>query len=237
MHREHHRWDSPSLGRPMDLLWYGNWGRPVLAFPTSLGSCSQNEDCGLFDGDLRRKIDAGEVQVCCVDAIDGEAWYNDGAHPAWKVKRYTQFDAYLANEVVPLIRSKAERDDVVTFGASFGAYHAVNFAFRHPDMVSRVVSFSGLYDVHRFLHGYWDDDCYFNNPSSYVPNLPPHEIDRLRHIGFVVATGENDHLVGENRHFAGLLASKGLNVHSEFWGGVFGHDWPYWRDHLPRFLP
>ena len=53
------------------------------------------------------------MQVCCVDAIDGEAWYNDGAHPAWKVKRYTQFDAYLANEVVPLIRSKAERGDEI----------------------------------------------------------------------------------------------------------------------------
>jgi esterase/lipase superfamily enzyme len=37
MHREHRVWDSPSLGRPMELIWYGHWGRPVLAFPTSLG--------------------------------------------------------------------------------------------------------------------------------------------------------------------------------------------------------
>lgn len=236
MIREHHRWQSPALGRPMDLLWYGNWGRPVLAFPTSLGSASQNEDMGLIAG-LAGKIDGGEVQVCCVDAIDGEAWYNEGAHPAWKVRRYLQFDRYLTDEVYPLIRTKAEREDVVLFGASFGAYHAMNFAFRHPERASRVVAFSGLYDVHRFLHGHWDDDCYFNCPTAYVPNLPEYEVRRLAHVGFVVATGEHDHLVEENRAFADLLRSKGLNVHAEFWPGVFGHDWPYWAQHLPRFLP
>jgi esterase/lipase superfamily enzyme len=33
-------------------------------------------------------------------------------------------------------------------------FHAVNFAGRPPEAVSRVISFSGLYDIHRFLHGY-----------------------------------------------------------------------------------
>lgn len=236
MHREHHRWDSPSLGRPMELLWYGNWGRPVLAFPTSLGSAYQNEDCGLFDG-LAAKVDAGEIQVCCVDAIDNEHWYNQSAHPGWKVHRYQQFSRYLETEVIPLIRNKSQREDVVTFGASFGAYHAMNFAGRHPDLVSRVVCFSGLYDVHRFLHGWWSDDCYFNCPTAYFPNLDGDSLERMRHIGFVIATGEQDHLIGENRWFAEMLTGKGLNVVGEFWPGVFGHDWPYWKGNLPRFVP
>jgi esterase/lipase superfamily enzyme len=141
MHREYHRWHSPSLGREMELLWYGRSGRPVLAFPTSLGSCSQNEDNGLI-GALADKIGGGEIQVCCVDAIDSECWYNDSAHPGWKAFRYSQCDQYLVGEVVPLIRQKAQREDVVTFGASFGGYHAVNFAGRHPELVSRVISFS-----------------------------------------------------------------------------------------------
>jgi esterase/lipase superfamily enzyme len=34
-----------------------------------------------------------------------------------------------------------------------------------------------------------------------------------------------------------MLSGKGLNVHAEFWGGVFGHDWPYWSEHLRRFVP
>jgi esterase/lipase superfamily enzyme len=236
MHREYHRWHSPSLGRDMELLWYGTWGRPLLAFPTSLGSCSQNEDNGLI-GALADKIDGGEVQVCCVDAIDSECWYNDHAPPGYKIHRYTQYDRYLVTEVVPLIRQKAGRDDLMTFGASFGAYHAMNFAGRHPELVSRVISFSGIYGIHRFLHGYWDDTCYFNCPDAYYPNLPADAVDRMRHIGFVVATGEQDHLVKENRWFAEMLQGKGLNVHAEFWPGVFGHDWPYWRENLKRFVP
>ena len=236
MHREQHRWDSPSLGRPMELLWYGNWGRPLLAFPTSLGSAYQNEDCGLMEG-LQQKVDAGEVQVCCVDAIDGEHWYNQNAHPGWKIHRYQQYLRYLETEVIPLVRQKAQRDDVVTFGASFGAYHAMNFAGRFPHLVSRVVCFSGLYDIHRFLHGFWSDDCYFNCPTAYFPNLDGEALDRMRHIGFVIATGEQDHLIGENRWFAEMLSGKGLNVVGEFWPGVFGHDWPYWKGNLPRFVP
>jgi esterase/lipase superfamily enzyme len=62
-------------------------------------------------------------------------------------------------------------------------------------------------------------------------------VDRLRHIGFVIATGEHDHLAQANREFAGMLAGKGLNVHGEIWQGVFGHDWPFWRENLPRFVP
>ena len=47
-------------------------------------------------------------------------------------------------------------------------------------------------------------------------------MDRTRHIGFVLATGEQDHLVQDTRHFAGVLRGKGLNVVEEIWGGVFG---------------
>jgi esterase/lipase superfamily enzyme len=236
MHMEHHQWFSPSLQRPMELLWYGSWGRPLLIFPTSMGGCRQNEDGGLIRS-LADKIDGGEIQVCSVDSIDTEHWYNDWAHPSGKVARYVQFDRYLSDEVVPLIQRKAERGDVVTFGASFGAYHAVNFAGRHPDLVSRVVAFSGVYDIHRFLHGYWDDNCYFNCPTAYMPNLPDEAVARMKHIGWVIATGENDHLIAENRWFAAMLAGKGLNVHAEAWEGVFGHDWPFWNQHLRRFVP
>ena len=236
MHREHYRWDSPALGRSMELLWYGNWGRPMLIFPTSLGTCSQNEDCGLFREGLAAKVDAGEVQVCSVDAIDGEIWYNRGAHPAWRMHRYLQWERYLLEEVLPLIRHKAQREDVIVYGASWGAFHAMNFALRHPEAVSRVVTFSGMYDLHRMLDGHWDDSCYFNCPTAYVPNYPQDAIDRTRHIGFVLATGEQDHLVQDTRHFAGVLRGKGLNVVEEIWGGVFGHDWNFWAQHLPRFV-
>ena len=30
---------------------------------------------------------------------------------------------------------------------------------------------SGAFDIHQFLDGYYDDDCYFNNPPDFIPNL------------------------------------------------------------------
>ena len=125
----------------MELIWYGHWGRPILAFPTSLGRATQNEDGGIIRG-LEDKIEGGEIQICCVDSVDEDSWYNKNAPPEWRVHRHDQYDRYLSSEVVPFIRGKAQREDIITYGASFGAYHAVNFAFRHLDHIARVIAFS-----------------------------------------------------------------------------------------------
>lgn len=220
----------------MELIWYGHWGRPILAFPTSLGRATQNEDGGIIRG-LEDKIEGGEIQVCCVDSVDEDSWYNKSAPPEWRVHRHDQYDRYLASEVVPFIRGKAQRDDIITYGASFGAYHAVNFGFRHLDMVSRVIGFSGMYDIHRFLDGWWNETCYFHCPTAYIPNYDDELVRRAGALGVVVATGEHDHLVQATRDFASLLGSKGIPVHSEIWPGVNGHDWPWWRENLRRFVP
>jgi len=236
MRREQHEWRSPALGRTMRLLWYGHWGRPVVAFPTSMGHADQLEGMGLIQG-LAGPIDRGDVQVCCVDAVDEESWYGRSAPPADRVRRHDAYDRYLAEELFPFVRKKAERDDPIVYGASFGGYHAANFALRHPDQVSRMVAFSGVFDVHRFLDGYWDDLCYFHCPSAYVANFPQEWIERVSRIGMVLATGEHDHLAGETRSFSDLLRRKGIPVHSELWPGVFGHDWSFWIDNLRRFIP
>ena len=47
MYREHGQWWSPSLGKVMEFLWFGKFGRPVMLFPTSAGRYSENEDMGL----------------------------------------------------------------------------------------------------------------------------------------------------------------------------------------------
>lgn len=236
MERSSHTWHSAALDRPMRLLWYGHDGRPILAFPTSMGHASQNEDLGLIGG-IADLIDRGAVQVCCVDAVDEESWYNRAAHPADRVRRHDAYDRCLAAEVVPFIHRRVARRDLVAYGASFGGYHAANFALRHPEMVSRVVAFSGIFDIHRFLDGFWDDLCYFHCPSAYVANFPPDWVERVRPIGLVIATGEQDHLAPETRSFAEILRSKGLPVHAELWPGVFGHDWPFWIENLRRFVP
>lgn len=235
MHREYKVWFSPHLQRPMEFLWFGHYGRPLLVFPTSGGRFFENEDFKLIEA-LRPKIDAGELQVICVDSIDYESWYNNWAHPSGRAWRHQQYDTYLSQELVPYIQWRAGRGDLAVYGASFGAYHGMNFAAKHPDQVSRAVLFSGIYDIHRFVQGYWDDNCYFNCPTAFVPNMHGWALDRLRSVQFVIATGEHDTLVDANRQMIGMLHEKGVPLHAEIWPGQFGHDWPWWRGNLPRFV-
>lgn len=46
MNREYHKWNSPCLGRAMELLIFGHAGLPVMAFPTSGGRFFEFEDQG-----------------------------------------------------------------------------------------------------------------------------------------------------------------------------------------------
>jgi esterase/lipase superfamily enzyme len=235
MYREYVKWWSPSLGREMELLWFGKFGRPVLLFPTSGGRFTENEDFGLT-GSLADKVNAGEIQLISVDNVNYESWYNKNVHPAVRAARHTQYDAYLRNELVPYIFNRAQRGDLVVYGASFGAYLASNFAARYPDVVSRAICFSGVFDIHSFTDGYWDDNCYFNCPTAYIPNMDAEWTGKLSRMGWVIATGEHDSLVQKNRDFSNLLWSKGIQHHFELWPGQFGHDWPWWREHLRRFV-
>jgi esterase/lipase superfamily enzyme len=219
----------------MEFLWFGTAGYPVILFPTSMGRFYQYEDQKTV-AHLAEKVDAGQLQLVCVDSVDDESWYNERAAPALRGVRHEQYDAYLRDELVPYIASRAQRGDVGTFGCSFGAYHAANFAARHPDVVTKAVCFSGLYDVHRFLDGYWDDVDYFNCPTAYIPNVEGALLARLARIDWVIATGEYDSLVQPNRDFSSLLWSKGIPNHTEIWPGVFGHDWPFWNGNIARLL-
>ncbi len=236
MQREYRSWHSPSLGRTMEFLWFGTWGTPVLVFPTSKSRFHENEDFGLV-GALADKIEGGQIQVVCVDSVDMESWYCGWAHPAGRVRRHDQFEQYLTRELIPYIFHRTHQNRLATYGASFGAYHAANLAARHPELVYKAILFSGIYDIHDNLAGYWDDLCYFHCPMAYIPNLDRSGSERLSQVQWVIATGEHDSLVEANRRFSGLLSAKGIRNHCEIWPGVFGHDWPWWKQHLRRFLP
>ena len=236
MNREYVAWVSPTLGRRMELLWFGHGGRPMIWFPTSKGRFYQNEDFGLV-GAVGDWIDQGRLQICCVDSVDDESFYATDRPPADRIRRHDQYDRYVYSEVVPFVRAKGSTQARIgTLGASFGAYHAVNFGLRHPDICDKVIGFSGKYDIHSFLDGYWDETCYFHCPTAYIPNMNGEFVAKLSRVGWVIATGEYDTLVQQNRDFSNLLWAKGIPNHSEFWGGAFGHDWPWWREHLRRFV-
>src|SRR3954454_18294955 len=103
MHREYHRWHSPSLGRDMELLVFGHAGARVLVFPTSHGRFHEWEDSVMLGG-LCHDISHGCLELYCDDSIDHESWYARHIHPGERAWRQDQYDRYLVYEVLPLSR-------------------------------------------------------------------------------------------------------------------------------------
>jgi esterase/lipase superfamily enzyme len=235
MKRDYHRWYSPRLHRHMDLLVFGHAGARLLVFPTSMGSFFEWEDRGMIDV-LRPMIEAGHLQVFCVDSVDKESWYADWKHPIQRGERQTQYDLYVCDEVLPLSRMLNGNPFLIVTGASFGAYHAVNFALRHPEVVGRVIGLSGIYHIGGFAEGIIDRDVYFNSPIDYLANEnDPVRLAHMRRMSIILAVGEADRLLDSNKRLSGVLWSKDIWHALRIWDGM-SHDWQYWAKMLPMYL-
>ena len=235
MNREYLKWYSPALGKDMELLVFGHGGVPYLVFPTSMGRFFDYENRGMIDA-VRWKYENGGLQAFCVDSVDTESWYNKGAHPHDRVQRHVQYERYIVDEVIQFIRTR-NRGPLGATGCSFGGYHAANVAFRHPDLLADMVSMGGAFDIKQFLGGYYDEDCYFNCPVDFLSGLnDPWYLERYGRMRIVLATGDTDICLGENRKLDGILAAKGVPHWLDVWGDGTGHDWPWWQAMARKFL-
>lgn len=237
MNREHHKWYSQALGRDMELLVHGHAGTPVLVFPTSQGRFYEYEDRGMTHA-LADKLEGGGLQLFSVDSVDSESWYNRGVHPIVRVARHGQYEQYLLQEVLPFIAQKNQSGNLATTGCSFGGYHAMNFALRHPDLVKKSVVMSAAYDMKQFLDGYYDQSCYFHSPHDYLQNMAdPWYMERYNRNFYLLVTGDHDMCWNENERLAATLRAKGIPHHLYVWQNGTGHDWPWWLRMAQAYIP
>jgi esterase/lipase superfamily enzyme len=239
MKREYHRWYSHRLGLDMPAVVYGHWGPPLVGFPTSAGDEWELEGQGLI-GTLEPLIEAGRVKFFSVNSVNWAGLYNKDAHPFHRSYMQSQFDAYMREEVVPFIwdNCKSPGIGISTMGASFGAYHAANTLFKHPDVVRRCFALSGVYDIRGFIGGMYDDNTYFNNPVDYLVNMSdPHVLGQLSQCDIHIATGSGpwEHS-GPSYRLSSILASKGIRHSLDDWGPQGGHDWPYWKHQMWEYV-
>jgi len=237
MHRQYHRWYSRSLGRDMELLQYGHGGPPMIVFPSSMGAFFEYEDHGMVAA-VADKLEHGALQLFCVTSVDRESWYNRHAHPRDRVRRHLQYEDYILGDVVPLVRHVNQHHAIGVTGCSFGAYHAMVIALRHPYTFTSCVAMSGRFDITQFLDGYFDDECYFLNPPSFLRNQSDdHYLEQYRRNKWVLVTGEHDICRGDNEMFSGLLHAKGIGHALHIWGFGSKHDWPDWQPMAAAYLP
>jgi esterase/lipase superfamily enzyme len=235
MKREHHCWFSPVLQRDMELLIIGHGGARVLVFPPAQGRCCAWEDHGMVAA-LQEPIGQGDLQLYCVDSVDAESWHAASKPPAERVRRHVQYDRYILSEVLLFSAERNPKSFLIVTGADFGGYHAVNFAFRHPHLVGRVLGMSGVYDIKPFTDDYHDDNVYFNNPCDFI--IHEHEaqrLDALRRLDIILTIGRDDPNRANNEYLSSILWSKGIGNALRIWDGP-AHDWPTWQQMLRLYI-
>ena len=242
MNREYHKWFSSSLQREMELLIFGHAGRAVLFFPTRMARFFDYENWGIIDA-LKSRIDNGELQLFCVDSIDRESFYNEDVFPSVRINRHLQYEQYLIEEVLPLIRKKNDGDFIETAGCSMGAYHAVNLALKYPLLFKKSVGISGRYDLtdsqgdfKDLLNGFRDEQVYLNMPIQYIANLGEGTLlDAMRQMKIILAVGETDPFLSANQQLTGLMWEKGVTNEFHIWESN-AHRPYFWKKMLPLYL-
>ena len=216
----------------MELLEFGHGGARVIAFPTSKGRFFEWEDRGM-PRCPRCSTTAGCTSPAWTRSIT--SWYAYHTHPGARAWRHEQYTSYIVNEVLPWTRWRSGHPFTILTGASFGAFHALSIGLRHPDKFNRVLSMSGLADIRGFLGGYHNETVYFQNPMDFIDHASGWHLDCLRRQEIILAVGNGDKLLHQNRELSGKLWAKGVGNALRGWDG-FAHDWDVWHKMVQMYI-
>ncbi len=226
----------------MELLIFGHAGAKTLVLPTREGRFYDYENWNLVAA-LAEPIEAGLLQLFCVDSVDNESFYCRCASPQARIWRHRQYEAYLLGEVIPLMRSRAQNPFLVAHGCSIGAYHAMTLALRHPGLFGKVVALSGRYDLTRqfgifpdLFDGYYDEDIYFQMPTHFLPQLNDGtKLEAIRRMEITLAVGEDDPFRTSTEQLSDQLREKGVWHSLAIWPGE-AHRARFWRQMVRCYL-
>ena len=220
----------------MEHLVYGWGGAPVLVFPSSKGRFYQWEDFRMLPS-LSEPLEKGWLQLFCVDSIDHLSWYNLDIHQREQLDWHLAYEDYLLHEFLPVLQKHNQNPFLIVTGASFGAFHAMNFGLRHPELVKRVLSMSGDYEAEKYVDGYFDDDVLANSPLDFLRSSSSSELNPLLYEReFILTSGQWDFCRGPTLAVARELSRLGVPHQCHIWDEPGIHDWPLWRTQVKCYL-
>jgi len=233
------RWYSSRLEQDVTLARWGHWGQPVILFPTAGGDAEEVERMHLI-ASVQPLIDAGRIKVYSFDSIAGRALAEQQgsvAHRCWLLK---QTGEYVVHEVVPAIRADCghSSQELITAGASIGAFNAVAMLCRYPHVFRAALGMSGTFDLEALMNFEGNEDYYLSAPLSFLPGMNDGAmLDRMRERFVLLTFGQGRwESPTESWRLANLLGGRGVSNRVDAWGPEYDHDWPTWREMLPRYL-
>jgi esterase/lipase superfamily enzyme len=232
------RWYSQRLEQDITVVRWGLVGTPVLVFPSAGGDAWEIERNGLVNA-CGQLLEQGRVKLYSVDSVAGLAMVAKTGSVEHRMWLLNQFHECIRWEVVPAIHADlgGQALDVITSGASIGAFNAVAVLCRYPDVFGAAIGMSGSYRIERFYDEAWSQDLYYAAPLQFLPGLSGHQLDRLRQRWVVLASGEGEwEDVGESWRMADALGAQAIPNRVDNWGPDWDHQWPTWRRMLPQYL-
>jgi len=189
---------------------------------------------------LRVPVEAmvGDRPLMVVMPDGGRSFYCNNPAPGGG-----QYEDYIAEDLIGFIDRTfptiAGREGRALAGNSMGGYGAAMLAMRHAEMFCAAVSHSGaMYFAHEgrpIEHDYVSALVGALSSDGYdlfklaERRRPTGERPALR-----IDCGTDDFLLESNRDFHRHLDALGIAHEYAEHGG--GHDWDYWREHLPETI-
>ena len=232
-------WYSTRLRKNVTAVRFGHYGAPLLLFPTAGGDAEECERMLMIRA-LSPLIDAGRLKVYSCDSVAGQTWIDKNTSPGHKAWVQNQYDGYVYEELVPHIRRDCDSSDIeiLTAGASLGGFNAVASVCRHPDVFKAAVSMSGTFDFTGWMDGQHPVDFHMASPIHFLRHLEEgHQLRALRRRLIILAVGEGRWERPSNSWgMANVLGQRGVPNRVDMWGRNHDHDWPSWREMLPKYM-
>lgn len=242
MERRYEKIYSPALGRDIDVLAFGHYGAPIIAFPSGGGQFYDFENNEMIAA-VTPLINAGKIKIYCPASVDNDSWLNSHMDVYWRGIIYGNYQKFLLENLVPAIRFDCKSPDIRVglVGCSLGAYHAINFALKYPHIFDYALGMSGRYDLEKVIgFNTADQGVYFNNPVAYISNLDGDPLNHVRHhthISLVCGQGAwEEKCLDETHRLADKLVEKGIRHERDIWGHDVEHHWFWWRQQIQHHL-
>lgn len=225
---------STNLNRNMEFKVYGTKGIPCIAFPSQNDRFYFYENQGIINS-MEEEIEAGKIQVFTLDNYDFESFSATWKNPYDRIRSQEAYYRYVIDEIIPRIREINKSDSkIMTFGCSLGAYQAMNFFLRRPDLFNNVLALSGIYHIGFFIHDYADELTFYNSPIDslkYMELSHPY-VNMYKNSKIIVSVGYGtweEECIKDTRELERQFDRLNINKDFVYYGMQFVHDWPSWN--------
>lgn len=232
---------SEIFGQEIEITSYGYYGTALLMFPAMTDDPLIYEKNGTIDA-ISDYLENGQGRVFVVRSFNEEIWFsNKYSDPKEKCQKFQDYFTFITEELIPFLNNiTGGAMPLIACGASIGGFLAANAYFKRPDCFMGLISLSGFFNIGYLISNYFDDNCYFNSPEHFLPNLAEGNfwLSALREkerVFLFSGSGKNEFPQNTIR-LSDILKNKNIRHTCEIRGREYGHNFAAWNEMLKDIL-